>query len=44
MDAEKRNFLKTAKKWPKAMVPYKIDKKSIGKLLITTVYVLSVKY
>lgn len=32
MDAEKRSFLKTAKKWPKAIVPYKIDKKSIGKL------------
>ncbi|XP_034328389.2 uncharacterized protein [Magallana gigas] len=29
MDAEKRSFLKTAKKWPKAIVPYKIDKKSI---------------
>lgn len=32
MDTEKRSFLKTAKKWPKAIVPYKIDKKSIGKL------------
>lgn len=32
MDTVKRNFLKDANKWPKAIVPYKIDKKGIGKI------------
>lgn len=39
MGRGKRNFAKTANKWPKTIIPYTIDKSTIGKTFKTACYI-----